>query len=115
LATLSDFKKMIRLLRRRPLNHLKDSQEAFKEDKEKISLRRIQKILQKAGYKSRHSAQKFLLTERIKLQRMEFTTSHLNCFKMMFKGELTFRLVCVCEGGLRGLRGLQEATDLTRG
>ena len=52
MATLSDFKKMIRLLRRRPLNHLKDSQEAFKEDKEKISLRRIQKILQKAGFYS---------------------------------------------------------------
>ena len=102
MATLSDFKKMIRLLRRRPLNHLKDSQEAVKEDKEKISLRRIQKILQKAGYKSRHSARKFLLTERIKLQRMEFTTSHLNWFKMMFKGELTFRLVCVC------VRGNQE-------
>ena len=60
-------KNFATLLIRRPLITSKDSQEAFKEDDEKISVRRIQKILQKAGYKSRHTAQKPLLTERINL------------------------------------------------
>ena len=47
-----------------------------------------------------------LLAERMNLQRMEFiTTSHFNWSKVMFKGELSFRLV---------LRGDQEGQEAFR-
>ena len=63
LATLPDIKKTIRLVQKRPCITAKCFKRILGEEGEKFTLRRIQEILQKAGYKSRHAA---LLTRRIK-------------------------------------------------
>ena len=67
-------------------------------------------ILQKAGYKSRHATRSiFSLSKIMKLQRLEFNTSHLHWTsnmwsKMMYTDNLTFRLA----------RGDQEGQEAFR-
>ena len=67
-------------------------------------------ILQKAGYRSRHATRSiFSLSKKMKLQKLEFNTSHLHWTsnmwsKVMFIDNLTIRLV----------RGDQEGQEAFR-
>ena len=77
LATLSDIRKIIRIVQKRPFITAKSIKRLLGDEGEKFSVR-IREILQKAGYMSRHAARKPLLTERMKFQRIEFATTHLH-------------------------------------
>ena len=106
LASLGDIRKILRMVQKRPFITAKSIKRLLGEDGDKFSVRRIREILQNAGYKSRHAARKPLLTERMKMQRMEFATSHLHWTaemwgKVMFTDESTFRLV---RGGIKRVR-----------
>ena len=106
LATLGDIRKMIRLVQQRPFLSSKEVKRLMGPRGEKFSVRRVQELLNKAGYKSRHAARKPMLTERMKAQRMEFATSHLHWTKeewskVSFTNESTFRLV---RGGIKFIR-----------
>lgn len=86
------------MVQQRPFISAKTIKRLLGEEGEKFSVRRIQEILQKVWYNSRYTARNPLLTERMKMQRMDFATSHLHWmsemwFKVMFPDESTFRLV----------------------
>ena len=81
MASLAVIKKTIRMIQQRPFISAKTimrPMRLFGEDEEKFTVRRTQEMLQKIGYDSRYAACNPLLTERMKMQRMDFVTSHLH-------------------------------------
>ena len=63
-----------------------------------LSVRMIQKVCVKAGYRAHQAARKPMLNERMRLARVAFAVSHLHWTpeewtKVMFSDESTFRLV----------------------
>ena len=63
-----------------------------------LSVRMIQKLCVKAGYRAHQAARKPMLTERMRVARVAFAVSHLHWtpdqwMKVMFSDESTFRLV----------------------
>ena len=81
MASLAAIKKTIRMVQQRPFISAKTimrPMRLFGEDEEKFTVRRTQEMLQKIGYDSRYAACNPLLTERMKMQRMDFVTSHLH-------------------------------------
>ena len=78
LASLAAIKKTIRMIQQRPFISAKTTMRLFGEEEEKFTVRWTQEMLQKIGYDSRYAACNPLLTERMKMQRMDFVTSHLH-------------------------------------
>ena len=78
MASLADIKKTIRLFQQRPIVFTKTIKRILGEEGEMFSVRWIQESLQNAGYNSRYAARNPLLTERMKMQRMDFATFHLH-------------------------------------
>ena len=95
-SSLQDVKRIIREIKKEPFLTAVKIKKRLALDH--LSVRRIQEILQKAGYPARKAARKPLLTPAMKEKRLKFAQDHLHWSEedwldVMFSDESSFKLI----------------------
>lgn len=94
-ASLGDWKRIVRMVKKNPFITALKIKEKLKLD---LSVRYIQNMLHENGYPARKAAKKPLLTPAMIDKRLKFAQDHLDWteddwMKVMFSDESTFRLI----------------------
>ena len=98
IVSLGDVSRVLRIIKKYPFFSAVRVKRLLGDMVAHLSVRMIQKLCVKAGYRAHQAARKPMLNERMRLARVAFAVGHLHWtpdqwMKVMFSDESTFRLV----------------------